>query len=92
MKPGRHPRRAYDADGKIFEPPTVADQLAAGYKTVTAWCEGRGCVHHGDISLEGVPPDLPIPDIAVALKLRCSSCGGREIKIQINVSELYDRS
>ena len=54
MKPGGHSRRAYDADGKIFEPPAVADQLAAGYKTVTAWCEGRGCVHRGDISLEGL--------------------------------------
>ena len=61
MRAGRHPRRAYSADGKMFEPPTVAHQLKAGYKTVTAWCEGRGCVHHGDIPLAGLPPDLPIP-------------------------------
>ena len=61
MRAGRHPRRAYDAEGKMFEPPTVARELKTGFKTVTAWCEGRRCSHHGDVPLAGLPPDLPIP-------------------------------
>ena len=55
--------------------------------TVAAFCESRGCHHDAVISLEGWPDDMPIPDMA--LRLRCSKCGGRQIKIMINVKELY---
>ena len=62
----------------MFEPPTVAHQLKAGFKTVTAWCEGRRCSHHGDIPLAGRP-------------LTCRSLISAS-PLSINVSELYDRS
>ena len=32
----------------------------------------------------------PIPDMA--LHLRCSKCGGRQIKVMINVKELYAKA
>ncbi len=35
MRDGRHPRHAYGPDGKMFEPPMVAHQLKAGFKTAT---------------------------------------------------------
>ncbi|KAB0269087.1 hypothetical protein [Microvirga brassicacearum] len=90
MKPRRHPRRAYDKDGKMYPPATVATTLAARYRTVTAWCQSHRCAHHAEIPLAGLPPDLPIPDIAIGR--RCSKCGGRDVIIHLNVTELYDRS
>ena len=90
MKPGRNPRRAYEADGREIEPPTVAGQLAQGFRTVTAFCEAVGCGHSAPVPLAALPPSLPVPDIA--LRLRCSHCGRRAIKIYVNVSELYAKS
>ena len=38
-----HPRRAYDAEGRMLK----LTRWRPVWNTVTAWCEGRGRVHHG---------------------------------------------
>ena len=89
-KPNRNPRRAYDEHGKEIQPVTVGQLLADGYKTAMAYCEAGGCHHGAAVPLEGWSLDLPVPDMA--LKLRCSKCGRRRIKMMINVQELYART
>lgn len=58
-------------------------------KTVAAFCVAINCGHDAVVPLDGWPDDFPIPDMA--LKLRCSKCGGRQIKMMINVQDLYGR-
>jgi hypothetical protein len=55
--------------------------------TVTAICEAQGCWRNAVIPLEGWPEATPIPDMA--LRLRCSQCGSHNIKMMLNVLELY---
>jgi len=45
---------------------------------VEAICERHGCGHEAIVNVDGWPDDMPVPD--VGLKLRCSKCGGRNIK------------
>lgn len=89
-KQPRNPRRSYDENGNEIPPATVASSLAEGFKTVMAYCEAEGCFHGAEVPLDGWPLDLPVPDMA--LKLRCSQCGSRRIKMTINVTELYART
>jgi hypothetical protein len=86
-KPPRNSSRAYDEQGKEITPATVASVQALGLNTVAAFCERRGCERSAVVSLDGWSGEMPIPDLA--LYLRCSKCGGREIKIMLNVGELY---
>lgn len=86
----RNPRRAYDENGKEIQPVTVASSRASGLHTVAVFCEARGCHHAAVVSLDGWPDDLPVPDMA--LRLRCSKCGGKSIKVMINVRELYEKA
>jgi hypothetical protein len=86
-KPPRNPLRAYDEQGKEIAPATVASVRALGLNTVAAFCEKRGCERSAVVSLGGWSGEVPIPDLA--LHLRCSKCGGRTIKIMLNVAELY---
>lgn len=86
----RNPRRAYDEHGNEIPPVTVGLSLADGYKTVMAYCEAGDCHHGAAVPLDGWPLDLPVPDMA--LKLRCSKCGSRKIRMMINVTELYART
>jgi hypothetical protein len=86
----RNPRRAYDENGKEIPPVTVAASRASGLHTVAAFCEARGCHHDAVVSLDDWPDEMPIPDMA--LHLRCSKCGGCQIKIMINVKELYAKA
>lgn len=88
--PPRNPRWAYDENGEEIQPATVGSSLADGYKTVMAYCEAGGCFHEAEVPLESWPLDLPVPDMA--LKLRCSKCKSRKIKMMINVTELYART
>jgi hypothetical protein len=89
-RPRRNPRRAYDENGREIPPVTVAASRASGLHTVAVFCEARGCHHDAVISLDGWSDALPVPDMA--LHLHCSKCGGRQIKIMINVKELYARA
>jgi hypothetical protein len=90
VKPPRNPRRAYDENGNEIPPATVASTRAQGMNTVAAFCEAQGCGHNAIISLDGWPDDAAIPDMA--LRLHCSKCGSRKIKMSINVIELYART
>jgi hypothetical protein len=56
-------------------------------RTVAAFCQAQGCDHDAILSLDGWPGETPIPD--TALKLHCSKCAGRQIKMMINVQDLY---
>ena len=90
MSPPRNRRRAYDADGNEIPPVTVGQSLADGYRTVMAYCDAASCGHGAQVPLQGWPSDLPVPDMA--LKLRCSQCGSRRIRMMVNVAELYSRA
>ncbi len=87
MKPGRNPQRAYDNDGKILPPATVATTRAHGMTSITAACHAAGCHRSADVSLDGFPNDMAIPDIAPLLK--CSACGGKRITVMTNMREWY---
>ncbi|MBO1905849.1 hypothetical protein J4G37_13215 [Microvirga sp. 3-52] len=86
-KPPRNPRRAYNEDGNEIPPATVASTRAQSMTTVAAFCQANGCDHDATVPLHGWPDQTPIPDMA--LRLRCSKCGSRQIKMMINVEELY---
>jgi hypothetical protein len=79
-------RRAYE-NGKEITPPTVAKELAAGFKTMMACCLANGCHHTAVVPLAGWPPETYIPDMA--LRLRCSKCGSKEIRMMLNMEEHY---
>lgn len=83
MKTGR---RAYE-NGKEITPPTVAKQLAAGFKTVMAHCHANRCHHSAVVPLADWPSETFIPDMA--LRLRCSKCGSKEIRMMLNAEEYY---
>ncbi|WP_230532185.1 hypothetical protein [Microvirga roseola] len=90
MSHPRNPRRAYDADGSETPPVTVGQGLADGYRTLMVYCEAHNCGHGAEVPLKDRPPHLPVPD--VTSKLRCSQCGGRRIRMMVNVTELYARA
>jgi hypothetical protein len=87
MKVARNPRRAYDENGNEIRPSTVGRSVSQGFRTVMAYCEAHNCRHGGEVPLKGWHPELPVPDMA--LKLRYSKCGGRRIRMTVNVAELY---
>ncbi len=87
MEPERHPRRAYDKDSTMLQRATVASTKAHGMTSITATCHSPGCHRSGDVSLDGLPNDMAIPDIAPLLK--CSACGGKRITVMTNMREYY---
>jgi hypothetical protein len=82
----RNPRRAYDSDGREIEPPTIGDHLRGGCRTLEAVCDR--CQHEAIIDVTELPADLPLPD--VALRLRCSACGSKRIRVRLNMAEYYE--
>ena len=90
MRAPRNPRRAYDQDGTEIPPAMVASRRALGMTTVMAFCAAQGCWHAAVTPLEGWLEATPVPDMA--LRLRCSKCGSRNIKMMLNVHELYARA
>lgn len=69
----------------------MAEQSHAdGYRTMMAYCEAHNCGHGAEVPLRAWPPRLPMPD--AALKLRCSKCGSRRIRMMVNVMELYAKA
>jgi hypothetical protein len=90
VSPPRNRRRAYDECGNEIPPVTVGQSLADGYRTVMAYCEAHNCRHGAEVPLKCWPADLPVPDMA--LRLRCSKCGSRRIRMMVNVTELYARA
>jgi hypothetical protein len=90
VKPPRNPRRAYGENGNEIQPATVASTRAQGMNTVVAYCEAQGCGHGATIPLDGWPDDMAVPDMA--LRLQCSKCGGRKIKVTLDVIALYAKT
>jgi hypothetical protein len=77
-RPPRNPRRSYLSDGTEIPPMTLENMRAHGVRCVASTCERTECQHSAVINVDGLPDDYLVPDIA--LKLRCSRCGGRQIK------------
>jgi hypothetical protein len=85
MRPRRNPRRAYDKDGDEIPPATIAHLKADKCRTVAAFCDD--CRHEGIVDVSGFPGDSPVPD--VALKIRCSVCGSKQVRVMMNMLEFY---
>lgn len=83
----RNPRRAYDEAGKEIAPPTVGDARAEGETTAAVTC--HGCHRDTVISTDRFPADLPFPDMV--LRLRCSSCGSRDVAVMTDMEAYYAR-
>jgi hypothetical protein len=83
----RNPRRAYDKDGNEIPPATIAHLKTDACRTVAAFCDE--CSHEGIVDVSGFPDDSPAPD--VALKLRWSACGSKQIRVMRNMLEFYEQ-
>jgi hypothetical protein len=59
----RSPRPAYDAEGREIEPMSIANMREHGVRSV--------------ISVDNFSGEIYVPD--VALRLRCSACGSKQI-------------
>jgi hypothetical protein len=82
----RNPRRAYDEQGNEIQPITVGWLRKQDMHSVAAYCEATSCGHTATLPIDGMPDELPVPD--VSLKLRCSLCGSRSIHTRPNWSEM----
>jgi hypothetical protein len=56
-------------------PMTLANMRQNGVRAVTATCEA--CNHSADVIVDALPETVYVPH--VARRLRCSSCGGKQI-------------
>lgn len=69
----------------MIQPATVRGHLAAGYRLAELWC--NVCQHHTSILVDGLPLELPLPDIA--LRAKCTACGSRNVTSRGDVREFY---
>lgn len=69
----------------MIQPATVRGHLAAGYRLAELWC--NACQRHASIPVDGLPLDLPLPDIG--LRARCTGCGSRNVTSRGDVREFY---
>lgn len=81
----KDPRRAYDRNGSMIEPVTVASHLVSGLRLVEVWC--NPCSQHVEVETDAMPPGLAIVDIA--LRFRCSACGGKQLTSRMSIPEFY---
>src|SRR5215216_2234835 len=79
----RNPRRAYNSDGREIEPMPLANMRQHGVRSIDAEC--RDCKHEAVVNVDSLPDALPVPD--VALRLRCSACGAKNILTRPNWRE-----
>ncbi len=63
----------------------LANMREHGVRSVAAECQEIGCRHEGSVNVDHLPADLPVPD--VALRLRGSACGSRNVKTIPNWNE-----
>lgn len=81
----RNPRRAHDTASREIAPATVGSERAAGVREAEIWC--GDCHHHAEVSTNGMPAELAIPDLC--LRYRCSACGSRNLTSRPSVIEHY---
>jgi ribosomal protein L44E len=83
----RNPRRAYEKDGSEIPPMTLVNMRENGTRSIEATC--TECQHAATMNVDHLDGAVPVPDVALALRLRCSSCGARAegIYIRPNWSE-----
>lgn len=67
----RNPRRGYDPEGREITPMTIANARQNGARGIMVICK---CKHEVTLPFGDLPDDTFLPDIA--LRLRCSACGG----------------
>jgi hypothetical protein len=81
-RPPRNSRRAYDADDCEIEipPMSLGNMREHGVRSVLAICQEASCGHSASINVDSLPDGFLVPD--VALRLRCSACGTRNVKTQ----------
>ena len=56
----------------------LATMREHGIRSVEAICQEIGCGHERSVNVDHLPDDVLVPDIA--LRLRCSACGSRNVK------------
>jgi hypothetical protein len=83
----RNPRRSYDKDGRELQPATVGSELLGGRRMAEIWC--NPCVRYAEVPIDGLPPELPIPDIC--LRYRCSKCGGKNLSSRMSITEMHGK-
>ena len=59
---------------------TLGNMRAHGVRHVAAYCQEASCGHGASLNVDELPDEFPVPD--VALRLRCSRCGSRNVKTQ----------
>ncbi len=64
---------------------TLRNMREHGVRSVAAECQEIVCGHEGLVTVDHLPGDFPVPD--VALRLRCSACGSRKVKTIPNWNE-----
>lgn len=74
----RNPRRAYDEHGREIEPMTLDQMRDLGPTMIDATCEA--CRREGTIDVSVLPGHVYVPDVGLVMRLRCSACGGRDIR------------
>jgi hypothetical protein len=82
----RNSRRAYDGQGREIPPMTLGNMREHGVRSIDAFCHAIGCGHASTVNVNGLPDELPVPD--VGLRLRCSRCGRRAVHTRPNWAEL----
>ncbi|RXT55671.1 hypothetical protein B6S44_09300 [Bosea sp. Tri-44] len=70
----------------MLQPATVGSARTFGHRRAEVWC--NDCHHHAEVSMDGLPDDLPIPDIS--LRYRCSKCGSKNLMSRGSIDEHYE--
>jgi ribosomal protein L44E len=60
---------------------TLANMRENGTRSIEATC--TECQHAATLNVDRLDRAIPVPDVALALRLRCSSCGARAERIYI---------
>jgi hypothetical protein len=82
-----NPRRAYDSNRQEIPPMTLGGMRALGVRSIGATCAAIGCGHEATLDVDGLADELPVPN--VALRLRCTQCGGRDIRTRPDWREMH---
>ncbi len=62
--------------------------IGLGMRTVDTFCDEVECGHSAPVSLDHFPDEFPVPDIA--LRVRCSRCSSKRVRVMLNMAEYYE--